>query len=53
MITKTTTPIVENTAGRVIGTKVEYRLFGILLYKKVLLTPLKYGIVDYEYHTSI
>ena len=41
MLTKTTSPITEWTGneGAVIGTKVEYRLFGILLYKKVFNYP--------------
>jgi len=42
MLTKTTSPITEWTGneGAVIGTKVEYRLFGILLYKKKAFTPI-------------
>lgn len=51
MITKTVEPILSDCASlaggnAVIGTKVEYRLFGILLYKKVLYTPNKYGVAE-------
>lgn len=58
MIKKTTTPIVEKLNGNgdltVMGTKVEYRLFGILLYSKLLYLPAKYGIRYYDdYHTRI
>lgn len=64
MFTKTTTPILKDNDGSsraqaqdwqlaVIGTKVEYRFFGILLYKKVLYSPAKYGLVNYEFFTSI
>ncbi len=52
MLTKTITPILgnENTiyAETVIGTRVEYRLFGILFYKKQLFTPACYGIKSWE-----
>lgn len=48
MITKTVEPIMENGASMtgctVVGTKIEYRLFGILFYKKVLYTPQKNGM---------
>lgn len=48
MITKTVEPIIEKgssmTGCNVVGTKVEYRLLGILLYKKVLYTPNKNGM---------
>ena len=48
---KTTSPIFSG--GKVAGTKVEYRLFGILLYKKVLYTPMWYGIEHYDYQIFI
>lgn len=51
MITKTTEPIIDGVV--VVGTKVEYRFFGILFYKKTLYTPDKYGIKEYYYQTSI
>lgn len=47
MITKTVEPIMDSYAmvrGTVVGTKVEYRVFGILLYKKILHTPFMHGI---------
>lgn len=53
MITKTTEPLL-NDKGKVIGTQVEYRLFGILIMKKVLYKPEKYGIEFYDdYFTLI
>lgn len=58
MLTKTITPILENTPvlrnestiyiKNVVGTLIEYRLFGILLYKKQLFTPKYYGIKSWE-----
>lgn len=52
MIKKLTAPILEqlNDDGDmvVVGTKVEYRLLGILLYKKELYTPQKYGVYSYD-----
>lgn len=55
MITKKTTPIIEQVNGysAVVGTKVEYRLFGILLYRKVLYLPNKYGVKEYDYQINI
>lgn len=52
MITKTTTPILENS--KLIGTRCEYRLFGVLLCRKELITPEKYDLKEYNnYYTSI
>lgn len=52
MIKKKTTPIIGKFNGNgdlvILGTKVEYRLFGILLYQKKLYMPSKYGIHHYE-----
>lgn len=58
MLTKTITPIIRKTpvleSGNTIyietvaGTLVEYRLFGVLLYKKQLFTPACYGIKSWE-----
>lgn len=59
MITKTTKPILSDVMTQtgnctVIGTKVEYRFFGILLYKKILYNPGKYGLKHWDhYQTSI
>lgn len=58
MIKKVTTPIIKSAINigdnAVIGTRVEYRLFGILLYRKELYTPEAYGIHRYEcFHASI
>lgn len=38
MMTKTVKPIMD--AGRCAGTIVEYRVFGLLIYRKTLMTPL-------------
>ena len=45
MITKTTEPLL-NDKGKVIGTQVEYRLFGIVLMKKVRYIVEKY-VIEY------
>lgn len=54
MIKKVTTPIIEKFNGDgdlvVVGTRVEYRFIGILLYQKVLYTPVKYGVFKYDYY---
>ena len=55
MIKKETTPIIEQVNGysAVVGTKVEYRLFGILLYRKILYLPNRYGVKEYDYQILI
>lgn len=58
MISKRTIPIIEKVNGFdvpiVVGTKVEYRIFGILLYKKILLLPIYYGFRDwFDFPTQI
>lgn len=57
MMTKKTEPIIEYEEETetfiVIGTKVEYRLFGILLYKKTFLSPEAFGIKEYNYQICI
>ena len=57
MMTKKTEPIIGNEEGTgnsiVIGTQVEYRLFGILLYKKTVLSPEAFGIKEYNYQICI
>lgn len=35
------------------GTRVKYRLFGILLYEKILITPESFEIRDYNYQIFI
>lgn len=52
MFSKKTEPIISG--GKVVGTRVEYRMCGILLYQKTLYNPEKYGIEEYNlYQTSI
>lgn len=55
MITKTINPIIDatGTARIVVGTRVEYRLFGLLIYRKTMFTPEKYGITEYEFNHRI
>lgn len=53
MIKKVTSPILSEDGKKVDGTKVEYRLLGILLYKKVLINPEASGIEYYTYQTRI
>lgn len=52
MIKKVTVPLIEKLDGCeesiVVGTKVEYRIFGILLYEKSLLLPIYWGIMDWD-----
>lgn len=47
MITKTTTPIILSEGGeqRVTGTRIEYRVFGLLVCRKVIVSPvaLRFG----------
>lgn len=52
MIIKTTIPLVATKQGKntVIGTLIEYRLFGLLLCRKKLYTPSAYDAEgDYVY----
>ena len=52
MITKTIRPIIGKDT--VVGTRVEYRVFGILVYEKTLYMPNKYGVsTECEYFTEI
>lgn len=51
MLTKEITPIVsskQNGPG-VVGTLVEYKLFGILLYRKRMYNPNYYGLKEWEF----
>lgn len=52
MVTKRIKPIIENE--KVVGTEVEYRMFGILLYKKIGFNPNKYGLKYWDtYMTNL
>lgn len=52
MIKKKVSPIIarddENTKGKIVGMNVEYRLFGLVLYSKVLYTPDRYDKVSWR-----
>jgi hypothetical protein len=47
MIKKITQPVISS-AKEVVGTKVLYQFFGITVVKKILYTPLQYGIREWE-----
>lgn len=53
MIKKKVSPIIarddENSKGKIVGINVEYRLFGLVVYSKVLYTPYRYGNVHFDY----
>jgi hypothetical protein len=65
MFTKTVKPVIsKNITGascaqskyedpRVIGTIIEYRFFGLLLYRKSLVTPEAYDLKEYEFYTTV
>lgn len=48
MMTKTTKPLIATKEGKniVIGTQTEYRLFGLLLYRKTLYMPTAYDVKE-------
>ena len=51
MISKFIKPLIDpdpNGMG-VVGTRVEYRLFGILIYRKVMHSPSYYGITEWDF----
>lgn len=52
MLTKTITPIISSAQSGpgVVGTLVEYKLFGILLYRKRMYYPNYYGVsMEWEF----
>ncbi len=60
MLTKKITPVIpaqnhSSSNGRMpmLGTVVEYRFLGILIYKKTLVSPSNYGLNEFEYQTRI
>lgn len=64
MFTKTVKPVVSKNANdssgakaqtelpKVVGTIVEYRFFGLLLYRKSIVTPAAYDLKEYEFFTE-
>jgi len=48
MLKKIIMPVIN--CNMVTGTKVQYLLFGFVIYEKLLITPKTYGIKEYEYH---
>ena len=49
MITKTTTPLISDWKDpQIIGTRTEYRVFGLLIYRKILYLPNNYGIDSWD-----
>ena len=55
MVRKYITPIIGTFYGikKVIGTQVDYYVFGCLVYRKVLNTPAAYGLKEWEFYTHI
>ena len=51
MFTKEITPIISSAQGEpsVVGTLVEYKLLGILLYRKKMYNPNYYGLKEWEF----
>ena len=63
MITKTITPMLKPSESpngkptngkpskkiKVVGTIIEYAIFGIIFYRKSLIMPSFYGITEHEY----
>lgn len=53
MIKKKVSPIIarddEKSKGRIVGMNVEYRLFGWVIYSKVLYTPDRYDNVFWKH----
>jgi len=50
MLKKIVSPIIENK--EIIGTKIEYRIFGLLIYQKIFHAPIKYGIKIYQLYQT-
>lgn len=52
MVKKYITPIIRKVGGeqkKVVGTQVDYRLFGLLIYRKVMNNPSAYGLNEWEF----
>lgn len=57
MLTKTIEPIMADTSALnaiseqpvVVGTQVKYRIFGILICRKTMYTPAKYGLEEWQF----
>lgn len=47
MIKKSVWPVIGDK--KVIGTVIEYRVLGVLVYKKELILPQSFGIEDYQW----
>ena len=55
MVRKYITPIIGTIDGvkKVIGTQVDYYVFGHLVFRKVLNTPAAYGLTEWEFFHRI
>lgn len=60
MITKIIVPIMDGTfsingitAPIVMGTRVEYRILGLLFYRKIMYTPARYGLKEWQFTPHI
>ncbi|MBQ4278327.1 MAG: hypothetical protein IJC16_00040 [Rikenellaceae bacterium] len=51
MFTKLIIPIIEGDGEdrRTVGTQIDYRLFGLLICRKIMFTPSKYGLKEWEF----
>ncbi|MHC1780035.1 MAG: hypothetical protein AB9922_07335 [Bacteroidales bacterium] len=53
MLTKKTTPTISSdSSGKITKMIIEYRLFGLLIYRKELFTPFYYGVKEYDGFTT-
>ena len=52
MLKKITKPVLSKDKKTVVGTDVTYRLFGVLICRKVLVYPSIYGLKEWEYFTK-
>lgn len=52
MIKKTVEPIIEEIDGTkmCVGTRIEYRVFGLLIYRNVVSLPNRYGLKTWEFY---
>jgi hypothetical protein len=51
MLRKKIAPVIEGK--KVVGTVVELRVLGVLVYKKTLVSPAKYGLTEWEFIYAI
>lgn len=54
MIKQTVEPILEEVDGKkmCVGTRIEYKVFGLLIYRKVVSLPNRYGVKTWEFYCN-